>query len=56
PKYHIFGHIHSHHGMITIGSTRYINCNVQGENGVLRSALLLDYDSGELLTVERNKE
>lgn len=56
PKYHIFGHIHSHHGMVKIGSTRYINCNVQGKNGVLRSALLLDYDSGELLTVESNKE
>ncbi|MDH5298221.1 MAG: metallophosphatase domain-containing protein [Desulfobulbaceae bacterium] len=49
PKYHIFGHIHSRHGMIIHGSTRYINCNVQGENGALRSALLLDYNSGELL-------
>lgn len=49
PKYHIFGHIHSHHGMVKYGSTRYINCNVQGENGSLRSALLLDYNSGELL-------
>lgn len=56
PKYHIFGHIHSHHGMIKIGSTSYINCNVQGKNGVLRSALLLDYYSGELLNVESNKE
>lgn len=49
PKYHIFGHMHSHHGMIRHGSTSYINCNVQGKNGALRSALLLDYDSGELL-------
>lgn len=49
PGYHIFGHIHDHHGMIRIGATRYINCNVQGENGVLRSALLLDYSSGEIL-------
>ena len=49
PKYHIFGHIHSHHGMIKSGSTTYINCNVQGENGELRDALLLDYHSGELL-------
>ncbi len=49
PKYHIFGHIHSHHGMVKLGSTSYINCNVQGENGALRSALLLDYYSGELL-------
>ncbi len=56
PRYHIFGHIHSHHGMVKIGSTSYINCNVQGKNGVLRSALLLDYYSGELLTVENNKE
>lgn len=52
PKYHIFGHIHSNHGMVTIGPTRYINCNVQGENGVLRSALLLDYSSGELLEAQ----
>ncbi len=49
PKYHVFGHIHSHHGMVKHGSTRYINCNVQGENGVLRSALLLDYNSGKIL-------
>lgn len=49
PKYHIFGHIHSNHGMIKYGPTIYINCNVQGENGVLRSALLLDYNSGKLL-------
>jgi len=49
PKYHVFGHIHSHHGMIKYGSTTYINCNVQGEDGALRSALLLDYDSGEVL-------
>ncbi|HIJ78550.1 MAG: metallophosphatase domain-containing protein [Desulfobulbaceae bacterium] len=49
PKYHVFGHIHSHHGMIKHGATTYINCNVQGENGALRSALLLDYGSGELL-------
>ncbi len=49
PRYHIFGHIHSHHGMVKHGATSYINCNVQGENGALRSALLLDYESGELL-------
>lgn len=52
PRYHVFGHIHSHHGMVTIGATRYINCNVQGENGALRPALLLDYDSGKLLEVK----
>ena len=49
PKYHIFGHIHNHHGMIKYGSTSYLNCNVQGENGALRPALLLDYYSGEVL-------
>jgi hypothetical protein len=27
----------------------YINCNVQGENGALRSVLLLDYNAGQLL-------
>lgn len=48
PKYHVFGHIHSRHGMIKYGPTCYINCNVQGEGGALRSALLLDYDSGNL--------
>lgn len=51
PRYHIFGHIHDHHGMIQIGPTRYINCNVQGEDGALRPALLLDYDTGELLGI-----
>ena len=52
PKYHIFGHIHRHHGMVKNGATSFINCNVQGENGELRSALLLDYKSGELLETE----
>lgn len=49
PRYHVFGHIHSNHGMIQSGATMYINCNVQGENGVLRPALLLDYHAGKLL-------
>ncbi len=49
PRYHVFGHIHSHHGLVKIGPTTYINCNVQGKNGALRSALLLDYESGALL-------
>lgn len=49
PKYHVFGHIHSHHGMITHGGTNYINCNVQGKDGALRSALLLDYESGVIM-------
>lgn len=48
PKYHVFGHIHDCHGMIKCGATSYINCSVQGENGALRPALLLDYDSGEV--------
>ncbi|MFZ5774162.1 MAG: metallophosphoesterase family protein [Thermodesulfobacteriota bacterium] len=48
PRYHIFGHIHSHHGMFQCGATRFINCNVQGEDGALRPALLLDYETGEL--------
>lgn len=43
------------HGMVKYGATSYINYNVQGENGVLRSELLLDYDSGELLEVENDK-
>lgn len=41
--------------MVKYGATSYINYNVQGENGVLRSELLLDYDSGELLEVENDK-
>ena len=48
-RLHVFGHIHNHHGMIKYGSTSYLNCNVQGENGALRPALLLDYYSGEVL-------
>lgn len=48
PKYHVFGHVHSQHGMVGCGATRYINCNIQGGNGRLRNALLLDYESGEL--------
>ena len=52
PKYHVFGHIHSHHGMVKYGATNYINCNVQGENGALRPALLLDYYAEKILEVE----
>jgi Icc-related predicted phosphoesterase len=48
PRYHIFGHIHDRHGVIRQGGTCYINANVQGKNGELRSPLLLDYDSGEI--------
>lgn len=49
PRYHVFGHIHNCHGMLKCGPTTYINCNVQGKNGVLRAPLLLEYSSGELL-------
>ncbi|MGB5684682.1 MAG: metallophosphatase domain-containing protein [Candidatus Electrothrix sp.] len=52
PKYHIFGHIHNRHGAVKHGETWYINGNVQGKNGALRSPLLLDYDSGKILEVE----
>ncbi|RWX45341.1 hypothetical protein VT98_13313, partial [Candidatus Electrothrix communis] len=53
PKYHIFGHIHNRHGAVKHGETWYINGNVQGKNGVLRSPLLLDYNSGEILEEKR---
>lgn len=56
PKYHIFGHVHCRHGMVKCGSTSYINCNVQGAKGVLRSPLLLDYESGKLLDLPADKE
>ncbi|MCI5116985.1 MAG: metallophosphoesterase [Candidatus Electrothrix sp. LOE1_4_5] len=49
PKYHIFGHIHDQHGAIKYGQTWYINCNVQGKDGCLRSPLLLDYMTGNIL-------
>ena len=52
PKYHIFGHIHNRHGSVRHGETRYINCNVQGKHGVLRTPLLLDYATGEILDME----
>jgi Icc-related predicted phosphoesterase len=52
PKYHIFGHIHNRHGAVKYGETWYVNGNVQGKAGVLRSPLLLDYNSGEILEVE----
>jgi Icc-related predicted phosphoesterase len=55
PKYHIFGHMHNRHGLVKYGETSYINCNVQGKNGVLRSPLLLDYSSGEILGLEKSK-
>jgi len=49
PKYHVFGHVHTRHGTVRHGSTTYINCNVQVKKGVPRGALLLDYESGEIL-------
>ena len=32
PKYHLFGHIHEGHGMITKGKTTYINASVLNED------------------------
>jgi len=55
PRYHIFGHIHCQHGMVKSGPTSYINCNVQGDNGTLRPALLLDYRSGNLVEYAHEK-
>ncbi|BCO10646.1 hypothetical protein GF1_30220 [Desulfolithobacter dissulfuricans] len=43
PKYHVFGHIHSNHGVVKNGATTYINCNVSGPDGKLRPALSFDY-------------
>ncbi|MCI5209113.1 MAG: metallophosphoesterase [Candidatus Electrothrix sp. ATG2] len=54
PKYHVFGHMHGRHGVIKFDETSYINCNVQGKNGALRSPLLLDYHSGEILEIEKS--
>ena len=45
PKLHIFGHIHNHNGMVTVGKTRFINCNVKAKNGIVRPALAFDYPS-----------
>mgnify|MGYP001385408982 CR=1 FL=1 len=53
PSYHVFGHIHSHHGLCRCGATIFINCNVQGEDGALRPALLLDYETGLLVDPDR---
>jgi len=49
PRYHVFGHVHSRHGMVKSNGTRFINCNIQGPNGTLRRPLSLDFESGELL-------
>ena len=45
PKLHIFGHIHNHNGMVTVGKTLFVNCNVKGKNGIVRPALAFDYPS-----------
>lgn len=45
PRFHIFGHIHNHNGMQTIGSTRFVNCNVKAKKGIVRPALVFDYQS-----------
>ncbi len=48
PRYHVFGHIHSRHGMLRCNGTRFINCNIQGPDGSLRLPLSLDFSTGEL--------
>jgi len=45
PRFHIFGHIHNHNGIKTIGKTRFINCNVKEKKGIVRPALAFDYYS-----------
>ncbi len=44
PKYHVFGHIHSKHGVMKNGDTIFINCNVRGENGSIRPAISFEYN------------
>ncbi|MEN8189690.1 MAG: metallophosphoesterase family protein [Thermodesulfobacteriota bacterium] len=44
PRYHIFGHIHNHNGVIANGTT-FINCNVRGPRGQIREALAFDYSA-----------
>jgi Icc-related predicted phosphoesterase len=53
PKYHIFGHIHNRHGAVKHGETWYINCNVQGKGEELRSPLLLEYETGNIVELEK---
>lgn len=43
PKFHIFGHIHNHHGMLRVKNTTFINCNVKDTNNRVRPALTFDY-------------
>ena len=43
PKFHIFGHIHNHNGILTIGETTFMNCNVKGKKGRVRPALTFAY-------------
>ncbi len=45
PRFHIFGHIHNHNGMTTIGRTCFINFNVKAKKGIVRPALAFDYHS-----------
>jgi hypothetical protein len=44
PRYHVFGHVHSSHGMVKNNGTCYINCNIQGPDNTLRAPLSLDYE------------
>lgn len=43
PRFHIFGHIHNHNGMQTIGRTTFINCNVKDKKERVRAALTFAY-------------
>jgi len=45
PRIHIFGHIHNHNGITSIGKIRFINCNVKAKKGIVRPALAFDYYS-----------
>jgi len=48
PRYHIFGHVHSNHGMVKSNGTYFINCSIKGPKGTLRKPLTLDYETGIL--------
>jgi len=55
PRYHIFGHIHNRHGAVKHGETWYINANVQGKGGILRSPIVLEYETGDILELEKQE-
>ncbi len=43
PKFHIFGHIHNHNGIQTVGKTQFVNCNVKAKHGIIRPAIAFDF-------------